>query len=112
METDGKIIVEGFDWGPAVTKVVIKLGLSFDKTRNFDTTLFEVKEYRKNEKDSLITKRTITDAYYSDEDGNRIDKKGDYLSIEMKVSPDEGSPMYYDMPSSFNKWFDIKRLSS
>ena len=108
METDGKIIVEGFDWGPAVTKVVIKLGLSFDKTRNFDTTLFEVKEYKKNEKDSLITKRTITDVYYSDEDGNRIDKKGDYLSIEMKVSPDEGSPMYYDMPSSFNKWFDYE----
>ena len=31
MDSNGIIIVKGFDWGPAVTKVVIKLGIDFDK---------------------------------------------------------------------------------
>ena len=108
MDSDGIIIVKGFDWGPAVTKVVIKLGIDFDKTRNLDTTMFEVKEIRKNEFGTENNDRTITDAYYSDKKGNRIESKGDYLSLEMSFSPDEGSPMFYDFKSGFNKWFDYE----
>ena len=110
MDSNGIIIVKGFDWGPAVTKVVIKLGIDFDKTRNFDTTLFEVKEKRTNALGTTNTERKITDVYYSDESGNRIEGKGDYLSIEMAFGPDEGSPMYYDFPTGFNKWFDYEMV--
>ena len=90
MDSNGIIIVKGFDWGPAVTKVVIKHGIDFDKTRNFDTTLFCVKEKRTNALGTTNTERKITDVYYSDEFGNRIEGKGDYLSIEMAFGPDEG----------------------
>lgn len=108
MASDGKIIVKGFDWGPAATKVVIKVGTDFDKTRNLDTSLFRVKEERKNEKGTLNLDRTITDAYYSDEYGNRVENIGDCVSIELKFSPEEGSPMFYDFATGFNKWFDYK----
>lgn len=108
MASDGKIIVKGFDWGPAATKVVIKVGTDFDKTRNLDTSLFRVTEERKNEKGTLNLDRTITDAYYSDEYGNRVENIGDCVSIELKFSPEEGSPMFYDFVTGFNKWFDYK----
>lgn len=108
MASDGKIIVKGFDWGPAATKVVIKVGTDFDKTRNLDTSLFRVTEERKNEKGTFNLDRTITDAYYSDEYGNRVENIGDCVSIELKFSPDEGSPMFYDFATGFNKWFDYK----
>lgn len=108
MASDGKIIVKGFDWGPAATKVVIKVGTDFDKTRNLDTSLFRVKEERKNEKDTLNSERTVTDAYYSDEYGNRTENNGGFISLELGFSPDEGSPMFYDFVTGFNKWFDYK----
>ena len=108
MDSYGKIIVKGFDWGPVVTKVVIKGGTNFDKTRNLDTTMFGVTEERKNEKDTLNSERTVTDAYYSDEYGNRVENIGDCVSIELKFSPEEGSPMFYDFATGFNKWFDYK----
>ncbi len=108
MASDGKIIVKGFDWGPAATKVVIKVGTDFDKTRNLDTSLFRVTEERKNEKGTLNLDRTITDEYYSDEYGNRVENIGDCVSIELKFSPEEGSPMFYDFATGFNKWFDYK----
>lgn len=108
MASDGKIIVKGFDWGPAATKVVIKVGTDFDKTRNLDTSLFRVTEERKNEKGTFNLDRTITDAYYSDEYGNRVENIGDCVSIELKFSPEEGSPMFYDFATGFNKWFDYK----
>lgn len=108
MASEGKIIVKGFDWGPAATKVVIKVGTDFYKTRNLDTSLFRVTEERKNEKGTLNLDRTLTDAYYSDEYGNRVENIGDCVSIELKFSPEEGSPMFYDFVTSFNKWFDYK----
>ena len=108
MASDGKIIVKGFDWGPAATKVVINVGTDSDKIRNIDTTMFCVKEERKNEKDTLNAERTVTDAYYSDEYGNRVENIGDCVSIELEFSPEEGSPMFYDFATGFNKWFDYK----
>ena len=108
MASDGKIIVKGFDWGPAATKVVINVGTDSDKIRNIDTTMFCVKEERKNEKDTLNSERTVTDAYYSDEYGNRVENIGDCVSIELEFSPEEGSPMFYDFATGFNKWFDYK----
>ncbi len=108
MASDGKIIVKGFDWGPAATKVVIKVGTDFDKTRNLDTSLFRVTEERKNEKGTLNLDRTVTDAYYSDEYGNRTENNGGFISLELGFSPEEGSPMFYDFATDFNKWFDYK----
>jgi len=108
MASDGKIIVKGFDWGPAATKVVINVGTDSDKIRNIDTTMFCVKEERKNEKDTLNSERTVTDAYYSDEYGNRTENNGGFISLELGFSPEEGSPMFYDFVTGFNKWFDYK----
>ena len=108
MASDGKIIIKGFDWGPAATKVVINVGTDSDQIRNIETTLFVVKEERKNEKDTLNSERTVTDAYYSDEYGSRTENNGGFISLELGFSPEEGSPMFYDFATGFNKWFDYK----
>ena len=105
METIGRMVVEGFDWGPAVTRVIFKPGDNFGKTAELNPTLFEAEEIKKNDKNSFSAKRSVTDAYYSDEPGNP-DEKGDYICLTLQFGPEKGSPMYYDFSTGFNKWFD------
>ncbi|MBP5530251.1 MAG: prolyl oligopeptidase family serine peptidase [Lachnospiraceae bacterium] len=106
MDSNGKIVIEGFDWGPAVTKVILNASPNSENRDEPDKTLFEVTEIKMNDKKSFSGKRIVTDAYYSDESGNRDGNKCDFITLELKVSPDEGSPMYNDMQTSYNKWFD------
>ena len=108
MDSNGKIVIEGFDWGPAVTKVIINVGSDSEKSGEPDMTLFEVTEIKMNDKKSFSDKRIVTDAYYSDDFGNRSGNKCDFITLELKISPEEGSPMYYDFSTAFNKWFDYK----
>ena len=108
MDSNGKIVIEGFDWGPAVTKVILNVGSDSEKSGEPDMTLFEVTEIKMNDKKSFSDKRIVTDAYYSDDFGNRSGNKCDFITLELKISPEEGSPMYYDFSTAFNKWFDYK----
>ena len=110
MDTNGKIVVEGFDWGPAVTKAIIKIGEDFDRKGNTDAGFFEVKEIRKNRKKSFLSDRIITDVYYSNEKGERIETKGEYVSLNLKFNPEEGVPMFYDIATDFNRWFDYELI--
>ena len=105
METTGKIIIEGFDWGPAVTKVLFKPDTDFEKAGELSPALFEVEESKENDKKSFSGKRTVINAYYTDESGNRTEN-GDCICLDLQFGPEEGSPMYYDFSTGFNKWFD------
>lgn len=101
MDINGRIEIKGFDWGPAVTGVILK----YEGT-NPDKASFKVTEEKKNKKDTLTFERIITDAYYSDESGNRTDKKSGFISLELRYGPEEGSPMYFDHTTGYNNWFD------
>jgi len=124
-------VTEGFDWGPAITKVILNMNTTL-KEGAVSAKTFNVKSERKyNGVDwtkidmtsanqiyiyidyDKIADRSVTDAYVSDENGNKTDI-GNYVTIEMKVGPDlvEGSPFNYDPKSGLNKYVDTSYIIS
>lgn len=117
-----KTVTEGMDWGPAITKVILNLGVTVDENSlNNDT--FTVSSERKymgfdwetqepKEADDIV-EREITNVYVSDEEGKQ-DNAGTYVTIEMKVGPDnvEGSPYNYDMLTEKNVLVETSYLIS
>ncbi len=118
-----KAVVEGFDWGPGVTKTIVKLNKEVEKTdiNKEDFNVVEKKEsfdWEKFEKDGEAPKhivveseRTINDVYLSNENGEEVDDaKSMYLTIEFDVSPTEGNPFIYSMNTGSNNWCDPYEL--
>ncbi len=124
-------VTEGFDWGPAITKVTLNMNTEL-KDGTVSAKTFNVKSERKyNGIDwtkldmksanpayvymdyDKIVDRVITAAYVSDEKGTKV-AAGNYVTIEMKVGPDltEGSPFNYDLKSGLNKYVDTSYLIS
>ncbi|MTI58651.1 MAG: peptidase [Firmicutes bacterium] len=101
-----------FDWGTGTTKVIVDL----DKTINagsVDWTTFQVFVKRTDSRleESLLNdgQRRVTDTYVSDEEGNRVGK-GNYVAIEMEVSPTEsiGSALNYVPGGGGNDWVEAE----
>lgn len=123
-------VTEGFDWGPAITKVTLNMNTTL-KEGSVSTKTFNVKSERKyNGIDwtklgtsanptyiymdyEKIVDRVVTDAYVSDENGNKA-SVGEYVTIEMKVGPtlSEGSPFDYDLKSGLNKYVNTSYIIS
>ena len=98
--------VEGFDWGPGVTKII----LSLDKTVDADSVSPE-KFQAAVEKEGYFGNtskgtRNITGAYTSDEEGNRVEGASSCITLEMSVHPDDGTsnPFFYNFMVGFNVW--------
>lgn len=87
------IIVQGYEWGPAIPKIVLEFAEDVSGIAN-DT--FEVA--------FGTAKRTVKEVYSSDEDGNKADGPGKYLTIEMVTKSNEASPFTYDMEKKVNLW--------
>ena len=124
-------ITEGFDWGPAITKVTLNMNTALKEGAVSEKT-FSVKSERKYngvdwtkldmtavnptyiyvDYDNIVD-RVITNAYVSDENGNKT-TIGNYVTIEMKVGPDltEGSPFDYDPKRGLNKYVDTSYIIS
>ncbi|WP_099467117.1 prolyl oligopeptidase family serine peptidase [Konateibacter massiliensis] len=111
-------VTEGFDWGPAITKVVLDMGETMDTSVSTTDTfsVSAVREYYAANMETMATeeeltkettKRVVTAVYASDAEGNEA-KDGTYLTLEMKVGPDlpESSPFYYNMLTSHNVYVD------
>ena len=93
-------MVTGYDWGPAVNKIIIKLNYAVSATA-FDTSYFTV---RAGTNANPTTNRPITDAYPSDAQGFKVDGASNYLTIELQVAQNVGTPFTYNMTSGFNSW--------
>jgi predicted peptidase len=110
------IHVTGDDWGAGVDKVIVNLSGAVDSV---DASTFAVSEYKQNtdwtdESFPVIEDtytRTVLDAYTSDAEGNKVDEASNYVTIEMYISPDEGSPFLYSMATSYNTWSDPYQLT-
>lgn len=102
------MLVEGFDWGPGVTKIILNL----NKTINADSVSpekFQVAVEKQGFFGNVTTgNRNITAAYVSDEQGNQVQEDSSYIALEMSVHPDEGisNPFFYDFMAGFNVWAD------
>lgn len=86
------IIVQGYEWGPAIPKIVLEFS---EDVSGFANDTFEVA--------FGTTKRTVKEVYSSDADGNKADG-GKLLTIEMAVKSSEASPFSYDMTKNANMW--------
>lgn len=102
-------VVEGYDWGPAVSKVILPLDKELS---TFDHSNIKVEAERKSacfsqNAGNLKGERTILFSFISDNKGNRVDN-GEHATIVMAVGPDLsiGSPMQYFGGCGGTKWVD------
>lgn len=105
-------VTEGFDWGPAISKVILDLGKEIDpESINKDQIrVYSVRTYREMDFTSFKLAdratehripREILKAYIPENSGH-------LLTLEMRVGPDliEGSPFNYNLMSGFNEYVD------
>ena len=104
-----KAYIVGDDWGPAVTKTVIELDKAIDSS-SVSKEKFNVVEEKQSYTNQPVA-RTVTDAYTSDANGNKVESSSNYITIEMYVSPSEGSPFFYDFMSGRNVWCKTYKLN-
>lgn len=123
--TGYKAIVEGYDWGPGVSKLILEMGQPISAAF-VDKGDFAVHAVRKIPGTGEIVKamnwatmtsydskgeRRVVDAYLSDAKGVKIaDAKGKYVTIAMEVGPDVGlaSPLNFDLTTFLNSYVDIE----
>lgn len=103
-----KMIVEGFDWGPAVNKIILSLP---DTTSKVNAADFSVFVQRKLDGTNIPAeqssgKREVISAYISNETGDRI-KTGKNITLVLSVGPSLplASPFQY-VRAKGNLWVD------
>lgn len=111
-------ITEAYDWGPAISKIVLDFGQLIDGS-NLSPETFTVVSVRRYKGFNFATftadeepkdyeaERVVTDVYISDISGN-ADNAGAFVTIELQVGPNlsEGSPLNYDLVSSLNSYVE------
>lgn len=102
------IVVEGFDWGPGVTKAIVTLN---EEVSNVTKDTFKVEETKNWYQGIQSFNRTVLNAYTSDEKGKLVEGSSKYVSIELGTSPMEGSPFLYNFQVGFNTWTDPYSLN-
>lgn len=123
--TSFKIITEGYDWGPGISRLVIDTGRSI-QAASVDKSKFSVYVERKYPGTDKIVqamdwatmkpydskgRREITHAYVSDANGQAISAAGGrYITLAMKMGPDEGlsSPFNFDMKTFLNSYIVVE----
>ena len=105
-----KLVIEGFDWGPAVNKVVLNLGESVtaSKTLEFSVTATRKSTQGEINGENATGVRNVVYSYVSDENGTRVDN-GNFITLVLYVSPTQaiGSPIQY-FPRLGNVWIDYQ----
>ncbi len=82
------LIVEGFDWGPAVNKVVLSMSETVSDVDADDFKVYATRtlEGVENPIQPASGERTVQSAYVSDGEGNRV-SEGEYVTLNLVVGP-------------------------
>lgn len=103
-----KLVIEGFDWGPAVNKVILSLDAAVGYADANDYAVFASRKSSDGEisGESASGSRPIVFAYVSDENGVRADSSNN-ITLVLAVSPVQpiGSPIQY-FRGKGNVWID------
>lgn len=101
-----KIVVEGFDWGAGVNKVILALNDTTSKVNPADYTVFASRKSTTGPIADENNKREIVTAYVSDEKGEKV-KTGKNITLVLSVGPQLpiSSPFQY-LRSKGNVWVD------
>ena len=107
------IVVEGFDWGPMVNKVIVGLEAPSKSVEIDDYTVMAERSH------SCATippgqakgNRSVVFAYLSDNKGNRVEE-GSFVTLVLSVAPNApiGSALQYSQNAACrgNQWVDYK----
>lgn len=107
------LFIEGFDWGPAVNKVILELNENVDAANRSD---YSVSVKRSTSIDEIEAsrasgERTVTYAYVSDAKGNK-QATGKHITLLLVVGPElvMGSPIEYIWKDGrgSNYWIDYQ----
>lgn len=107
------LFVEGFDWGPAVNKIILQLDTLCTTADYRDYTVYVERSSDCGDIPAAtrIGNRSVLYAYISDDKGNRI-AEGNYATLVLAVGPNMqlGLPIQYFTGSKCrgNKWIDYK----
>lgn len=109
------VVVEGCDWGPAVTKTILTLDqpVAADSLTPESFAVTETKEsfnwaaLRDDTQDPTVhitaeAPRTVTAAYPCDAQGNPVDTASQTIALELSYDPNSGSPYCYDVLTGQN----------
>ncbi len=102
------VVIEGFPWGPGVTATILELEqpVRADSVRPQDFAVTEVKQAYGRGRE----KRQVTGAYACSREGKPADGDSRWVRLELRCTPEEGSPFYYDILASRTRWCDPYRL--
>lgn len=100
-------VTKGFDWGPGNSKIIIDLGQKVNKVPQKSFKVKATKDYTTplNKKTKTVKHKTGTKGvkvlknYTSDQNGNRLYAKSQYVTLELEVGPDNK----YTSPYNFNE---------
>ncbi|MFS0924608.1 alpha/beta hydrolase [Enterococcus casseliflavus] len=106
---DYTAFLKGDDWGCGISQIILTLSEKVNP-ESISKNTFKIEEEKQafdwmKPEDGLVNvvnERTITEAYISDENGERVEEPSNYLTIEMDFTPQEGEYLLLspDSPSS------------
>jgi len=111
LESDDQytLVIEGFDWGPAVNKVILPMERKLTSVEGlrFTVEVTRQAECAELRPEDAKGKRQITAVYVSDSRGNPV-SQGTHVTLDLEVSPELvlSNPFYYstDNGCSGNNW--------
>lgn len=107
------IVIDGYDWGPNVSKVILHLDAADTLVdfKNFTVSVDRSSECSTIPEAQKSGNRTVVYAYISDAQGKRI-KSGSYATLVLAVAPNMplASPIQYSVSGKCrgNNWIDYK----
>lgn len=109
------LVINGYDWGPGVDKIILHCNKSFtdesikaeDFTISVDLQVTKWISWPPKVEDATLN-RNITEAYLSDDKGNKISGTGSDITLEVSVHPEDGAsnPFLY-ASDMMNHWQQI-----
>lgn len=103
------LIVEGYDWGPAASRVVLSLKetVSSASSSEYEVSVKRSTEQAQIPEEVTSGQRSVQYAYVSDKNGNRV-AEGKFLTLLLAIGPDMvlASPMQYIPSARGNVWID------
>lgn len=107
------VVIEGYDWGPAVSKVILPLESEVEKTnaRDFVVAVKRSSSCMELPAEISIGNRTVVYAYVSDNQANKV-ANGKFITLVLAVGPDMqiASPIQYSRNENCrgNNWINYE----
>ncbi|MBM7641935.1 prolyl oligopeptidase family serine peptidase [Streptococcus loxodontisalivarius] len=104
--SDTAIVIQGYEFGPAVPKIVLTLDKAVSSVSKEDLKV-----------ETAGVERQVQKVYLSDKDGDKTDKSSKYITIQMPVTFNteanaaEATPFSYSMETYQNNWVSTYPVS-